>query len=69
MCPLCIASAALTAGSVMTTGGLTALAVKMFGVNSRMKESSQNAKQRRIDHGYGDKQEGRSESRVASGMA
>jgi hypothetical protein len=30
MCPFCIASAALMAGSVMSTGGLTALAAKKF---------------------------------------
>lgn len=30
MCPACLASAALVAGSVTTTGGLTALAVKIF---------------------------------------
>jgi hypothetical protein len=40
----------------------------MFGANSRMKVWSQNANQRRIEHGYGDEQEGRSESSVASGM-
>ncbi|SRR5713226_1035925 len=34
MCPFCIASAALMAGSVMSTGGLAALAVKKFGSKS-----------------------------------
>jgi hypothetical protein len=51
-----------------STSGLFALALKMFGANSRMKVWSQNANQRRIEHGYGDEQEGRSESSVASGM-
>lgn len=30
MCPACIASAALTAGAVVMTGGLTALVGKVF---------------------------------------
>jgi hypothetical protein len=30
MCPACIASAALMIGSVMSTGGLTALAAKLL---------------------------------------
>lgn len=35
MCPACISSAALVAGSVMSTGGIAALAVKMgFGKKS-----------------------------------
>jgi hypothetical protein len=42
--------------------------VKVFGGKSRMKESFRNANQRRIDHDYGDEQEGRSESSVASRM-
>ncbi len=31
MCPLCFASAALIAGSIVTTGGLTALVLKKAG--------------------------------------
>jgi len=35
MCPACISSAALVAGSVMSTGGIAALVVKMgFRKNS-----------------------------------
>lgn len=30
MCPACVASAALVAGSITTTGGLTALFVRFF---------------------------------------
>jgi len=30
MCPACVASAALTAGGVITTGGLTALVGRIF---------------------------------------
>jgi len=68
MCPACIPSIALIVTGASSTSGLFALAVKMFGANSRMKESSQNANQRRIDHGYGNEQEGRPESSVAIGM-
>lgn len=31
MCPACMASAALIAGSVVTTGGITALVAKIVG--------------------------------------
>ncbi len=31
MCPFCLASASLMAGSVVSTGGLTALLVKILG--------------------------------------
>jgi hypothetical protein len=31
MCPLCLTTAALIAGSVTSTGGLAALAIKKFG--------------------------------------
>jgi hypothetical protein len=68
MCPACIPSMALIVAGASSTSGLFALAVKVFSGNSRMKESSQNANQRRIDHDYGDEQEGRSESSAASGM-
>jgi hypothetical protein len=70
MCPACIASAALMVAGVMSTGGLTALAAKLLhSKNSAERLSSGEPKERRSDHGYGDEQEGRSESRVASGMA
>ena len=67
MCPVCMASAAFVVGSVMTTGGLTALAVKIF----RLKKGAatiglKNATPRRTDHGNGDEQEEDSESRAAS---
>jgi hypothetical protein len=69
MCPACIPSMALIVACASSTSGLFALALKMIGGNSRMKESSQNANQRRIDHDYGDEQEGKPESSVARGMA
>ena len=39
MCPACLASAALMVGSVVSTGGLTALLVKIF--HSQKSESGQ----------------------------
>lgn len=34
MCPMCLATVVLIAGSVTSTGGLLALALKKFGVNN-----------------------------------
>jgi len=57
MCPVCISSAALVAGSVMSTGGIAALAVKMgFSKKNRGKKSGQNnnsknVTERRSEHG------------------
>jgi hypothetical protein len=34
MCPLCISTAMLIAGSVTATGGLAAIAMKKFGVKN-----------------------------------
>jgi hypothetical protein len=42
MCPACIASAALMIGSVMSTGGLTALTAKLLRLVP--KKSSRNLK-------------------------
>jgi hypothetical protein len=63
MCPACIASAALMAGSVVTTGGITTLVAKMVGrktgktgVSNRLNEGSN-------DHGYIDEQDGTFEGR------
>jgi hypothetical protein len=48
MCPACMAGAALVAGSVMSTGGIAALAVKMVGWK---KSDSKNVTERRNEHG------------------
>jgi hypothetical protein len=49
-----MASAAVIAGSVVSTGGVTALAVKVF----RLKKSvSKSEIERRKDDGYSDEQE------------
>jgi hypothetical protein len=34
MCPVCVTTAVLIAGSVTSTGGLAAIALKKFGVKS-----------------------------------
>ena len=39
MCPVCIASAGLIAGSVVSTGGLTALVVKVLSKKKSEKDS------------------------------
>jgi len=42
MCPACMASAALTAGGLITTGGLTALAGKIFHTKKSAKKNGLN---------------------------
>ena len=67
MCPACMAGAAWIIGSVVTTGGLTALGAKMFRSKRNTEtQDPDNAKQRRKGDGYGDKQEGNLESGAAS---
>jgi hypothetical protein len=34
MCPVCLTTAVLIAGSVTSTGGLSAIAIKKFGVKN-----------------------------------
>ena len=41
MCPFCIGSAVLLAGSLMSAGGLTTLGVMKLGARNRAKESVQ----------------------------
>jgi hypothetical protein len=40
MCPICITAAALIAGSVTSTGGLAAIAIKRFGVKNAVDNNS-----------------------------
>jgi hypothetical protein len=55
MCPACMASAALMAGSVMSTGGIAALAVRVVrGKRNGSQENSQNVMERRNDDGNND---------------
>lgn len=67
MCPACVAGAAWIIGSVVTTGGLSALGAKVFrSKRSTKTQDLANAKQRRKSDGYSDKQEGNLESGAAS---
>ena len=50
MCPVCISTAALIAGSVTSTGGLAAIAIKKFGKNVLDKESAQRRNQDGNEH-------------------
>jgi len=43
MCPFCIGGAVLMIGSVISTGGLTALVVKKLSVKKGVKKSFQKA--------------------------
>lgn len=38
MCPACLAAAAMMIGSVVSTGGVTVLAVKLFRFNKSVKK-------------------------------
>jgi hypothetical protein len=60
MCPACMASAAVMAGSVMSTGGIAALAVRIVrGKKSGSQDNSENMTERRNDDGnHDDKQDG-----------
>jgi len=49
MCPACITSAAFIAGSVTTTGGFTALIVKLFRSKKSAKAESSKLNPRRIE--------------------
>ena len=59
MCPECFSSAALVVGGILSTGGVSALAVTMF----RPKKSSTDSQQRRNDDGNTDKQQSGCEDR------
>ena len=45
MCPACIASAGVVVGSVVSTGGVTALVVKILG-KKKSEKSDSNAKEK-----------------------
>jgi hypothetical protein len=52
MCPAYMASAAVMAGSVMSTGGIAALALKIVrGKKSGAEDNSKNVTERRNDNG------------------
>ena len=52
MCPACMASAGMLVGSVISTGGIAALAVKIVrGKKGEPKDNSKNVMGRRNDDG------------------
>ena len=59
MCPVCLATAAMIAGSVTSTGGLVAIAIRKFGVNA----VDMNPAQRRNQDG--NEHDGETANRVA----
>jgi len=62
MCPACMANAALMAGSVMSTGGIAALAVKVVRRKKRgQHDNSNNLTERRNEDGNNDNQDGYNE--------
>jgi hypothetical protein len=60
MCPICITTAALIAGSVTSTGGLAAIAIRKFGVKNA---ADNNPAQRRNQDG--NEHDGKTANRVA----
>jgi len=57
MCPACVASAALMAGSVMSTGGIAALAVRIVrGKKSKPQDNAENLTERKNENGNDDEQ-------------
>ncbi len=67
MCPACMASAAWMAGSVMSTGGMAALAVRIVrGKKIGSQDNSKNVMERRNDDdNHNDKPEGTGQGRTA----
>jgi hypothetical protein len=66
MCPACIASAALTAGGVITTGGLTAVVGKVFHAKRAKRAGTEIQLKGKNEYGYDDKQDGGFEGRATS---
>jgi hypothetical protein len=60
MCPACLANAAVLAGGVVLSGGITAVALKVFGLRRNVSEKNETIgistgeTKRRNDDGYGD---------------
>lgn len=66
MCPACMASAAVIAGSVVSTGGITAMVVKVLRVKEkRQARVSTYRTEGRNEDGYSDKH-GTGDDRTAS---
>jgi hypothetical protein len=61
MCPACLANAAVVAGSVMSTGGIAAFAVKLVRTKKRgpahlSNDQEKNETERSNDHAHDDQQ-------------
>lgn len=55
MCPACLASVALVAGSVISTGGITAIAVQLFRRKKNEPTDVPNKTERRNEDGNGNR--------------
>jgi hypothetical protein len=51
MCPVCITTAVMIAGSVTSTGGLAALAIKKFGVKNAVDNNPAPPRSKEDHHG------------------
>jgi hypothetical protein len=51
MCPVCLVTAFLIAGSAISTGGLAAIAIKKFGVKNAIDDGPAPASSREGPHG------------------
>jgi len=57
MCPACLASAALAAGGVVSTGGIATLVVKALGFRRNGGDVSDDVTKRRTDNDNSDRKE------------
>jgi hypothetical protein len=65
MCPYCIASAGLIAASVVSAGGIGAVAAKIFRSRTQTApNSSQQSNNRRNDHGIRNRETDNTENRI-----
>ena len=65
MCPFCMASAGLIAASVVSAGGIGAVAAKIFRSRKNSTAlSSQQSNNRRNDHGIRTRETGNTENRI-----
>jgi hypothetical protein len=51
MCPVCLTTAVLIAGGVTSTGGLTAIAIRKFGVKNAVDNRPASTPSKEDDHG------------------
>jgi hypothetical protein len=68
MCPVCLATAAIIAGSATGTGGLTALVAAKFGKRKSAREFPKPIETKEDRHGSEPDRSTSSENRFARGM-